>query len=34
MVGLILAIIATAAFTIDSLVGTALILVLPGRASR
>lgn len=34
MVGLILAIIATAALTIGSLVGTVLLLVLPGRAAR
>lgn len=34
MVGLILAIVATAALTIGSLVGTVLLLVLPGRASR
>ena len=34
MVGLILAIIATAFLTIGSLVGTVLLLVLPGRASR
>lgn len=34
MVGLILAIIATGALTLGSLVGTVLLLVLPGRASR